>query len=132
MNTIEKTNKIRKLCTQINGSLQASGYWLSEEDISYLRKQQIQACKIHQMIDFDSHILFDIANTFQKSPYVRYDSFVNCIKEALYIYYGVRRRDHIRYDHEIVVIMYEQYIAHHGIFDLALLQDCIKAVKTNE
>ena len=129
MKQIEKTSTMHSLCTKINGELQRSGYFLSEEDIKCLRKSQIEACKLHQMIDFDSHILFDLANIFQESPYIRYDTFVNCIKEILYIYYGVRRVDHEHDDHEVVMIIYEQYIIHHGIIDAALLQDCIKAVK---
>lgn len=129
MNQIENTSKMHKLCTQINGELQRTGYFLSEEDIQHLRIAQIEACKLHQMIDFDSHILFDLADIFQESPYIRYDTFVDCIKEILYIYYGVRRVDHVHDDYELVIIVYEQYIIHCGIIDAALLQYCIKAVK---
>lgn len=129
MKYIEKNNQIHKLCTKINGELQRKGYCLSEEDIQQLRVAQIEACKLHQMIDFDSHILFDLADIFQESPYLRYDTFVNCIKETLYAYYGVRRVDHEHDDHELVMIIYEQYIKHQGIIDVVYLQDCIKAVK---
>lgn len=67
MKQIEKTSIMHTLCTKINGELQRSGYFLSEEDIKCLSKSQIEACKLHQMIDFDSHILFDLANMMYAS-----------------------------------------------------------------
>lgn len=128
MNPIGKHDKLYTQRIQMNEQLQTKGYWLSEEDVAFLHHEQIQACQLHEMIDFDSHIIFEIANTFKDSPYIRIDTFVNCIKEALYTYYGIRRRNHDLYDQEIVHLLYAQYVKHHGIFDVHLLKDCIKEV----
>lgn len=128
MDQIEKNNRYNMLRIEMNKQLQTKGYWLSEEDVTYLQHVQKQACQLHEMIDFDSHIIFELANTFKDSPYIRIDTFVYCIEEALYIYYGVRRRSHELYDHEIVQLLYEQYVKHHGIWDIHLLKDCVKEV----
>lgn len=118
---------------ETNYELRAYGLFLSEEDILYLKEQQKIAYELSHMIDVSYDIIFTIANTFKASPYIRYDSFKELIKDVLFLYYAYRRKTKYElYDDQVIELMYEAYLQCNGSINKDLLEHIIKTGGTYE
>lgn len=126
MNQIEQKRTMITLSKQVNDDLCTYGYWLSEEDIQQLRKTQKEAYQANGMIDFDVHIIFDLAKCFANSPYLKIDTFLFCIEQVLYLYYALRKILRNLYDDELVELIYHCYLEQHGVIDSTLYQYCVQ------
>lgn len=102
------------------------GYTLTQEDLQKLFATQKQAWKAAGMIDMDRQIVFALANRFVSSPYIQITTYLAVLQECLFAYYVVRREVKQCYDDELVSLLYEAYLRHHGEFSKECILDCIQ------
>lgn len=100
---------------ETNSYIQLKGYILQKEDIEYLLKTQKEACKLYEMVEFASTIIFQLAKDFRDSPYLSFERYVPLLHDAIYVYYDIQSHvQHVLYDEEICQCIYRGYLLAHG------------------
>lgn len=127
---LQKVEPVEFELAEVESYLLVKGFELTKEDLIELKNIQDLACTQNEMVEMDKMKFLTIIKPFSQSPYLLFNNYLEILKNAIHLFYGVRCKFdwHIS-DDELINVIYDSYLHAYGIIDKDLKKEVYARLK---